>query len=814
MMQERREIIAAVPAEKYEPERTELGKVFEPKLPAPAEPYAGFRNQAAPDERVPIAEYWRAIRKRLWLVAGIVVLAMTLAAIYMSRRPNIYQAKSRVQVDLEQVNPDLVTSERERRAPTVNGDPAYFNTQLQNLNSPTLLRRVVKQIDLENNKDFPVAKPGAQPGGFRGLLRLVGLGGGDETKVDKDVVPIVAASNSINGEELAEAKRMQPYVEVLQRDLIIEPVRESRSVYKDTRLIDISYQNTNPELAAQIVNTVAEVFSKSNEERRTGTSSKTNTYLKERTAELQSDVKRDEQQLVELRKKAEIVPFEKDRSLALSELELLARQLLDVQNQRKNAEAALRTASAPDALAALTQDSIARRYIDDTKFELAKRRQEREKLSVEFTDSAPEIQEVDRQIATLEKALNDYQKNSVNVFLQNLKTRFEAAKQQEDKVQAQYDKAYNAAQVQNVASVNIKLLEQRLEANKDLLTNLQKTQRDNDITAAGTDNNVSVVDAAIPPEVPVGPRRLMSVLIVGFLAGLFGCGLALFFEYLDDTVRTTEDVENHLRMPAIAMIPMIDGLPRRRFFLAGNSNNNDSTGLTKRRSEMLINNDTRSALAEAFRQLRTSVLLSTAGHPPRSILVTSSVPSEGKTTTAVNMAISLAQTGARVLIIDADMRRPRLHSLFKISNETGLSSILSSHMSDAEVVNMVQQDPVSKLYLLPSGAVPPNPAELIGSEQMRLLMRMLEKHFTHVVVDSPPIASFTDGVMISTMVDGVLLVVHSGKSSRQIIKRSKQLLTDVGAKVLGVVLNNVNYKLQENYYYYHSYYNSYYGGDE
>ena len=233
------------------------------------------------------------------------------------------------------------------------------------------------------------------------------------------------------------------------------------------------------------------------------------------------------------------------------------------------------------------------------------------------------------------------------------------------------------------------------------------------------------------------------------------------------------------------------------------------------RSELLIRADSRSSLAEAYRQLRTSVLLSTAGHAPKTLLVTSSVPSEGKTTTAVNTAISLSQTGAKVLVIDADMRRPRLHNIFEIENRQGLSSILSSESNEAEILSMITQHEDGNLYLLTSGPVPPNPAELIGSDQMRRLIGTLEDTFTHIVIDSPPIASFTDGVLIAAMVDGVLLVVHAGKSSRGIVRRSKQLLQEVGAKIFGVVLNNANLRSQDGYYYYQSYYHqSYYRGEK
>jgi capsular exopolysaccharide synthesis family protein len=229
--------------------------------------------------------------------------------------------------------------------------------------------------------------------------------------------------------------------------------------------------------------------------------------------------------------------------------------------------------------------------------------------------------------------------------------------------------------------------------------------------------------------------------------------------------------------------------------------------------ELLINAETRSPLAEAYRHLRTSVLLSTPGHAPKSLLVTSSAPAEGKTTTAVNTALSLAQTGASVLVIDADMRRPRLHSIFELPNTRGLSTVLSNDLSEAEVLSMIYQHEGTGLNILTSGAIPPNPAELIGSEQMRHLVRTLEGTFTHVIIDTPPVGSFTDGVLASTLVDGVLLVVHSGKTSRGVVRRTRQLLQDVGAKVFGVILNNVNLR-EHDYYYYRGYYShSYYGAD-
>jgi capsular exopolysaccharide synthesis family protein len=254
--------------------------------------------------------------------------------------------------------------------------------------------------------------------------------------------------------------------------------------------------------------------------------------------------------------------------------------------------------------------------------------------------------------------------------------------------------------------------------------------------------------------------------------------------------------------------------PARRRLLSSATSIQKRNGNNGGNPELLLHVTGRSALAESYRQLRTSVLLSTAGRAPRTLLVTSSLPGEGKTTTAVNTALSLAQTGNSVVIIDADMRRPRLRSIFDLTEREGLSSILSSEMDHEKMLQTIARDEASGLHVLTAGPIPPNPAELLGSEQMRKLINVLSTKFTHIVIDSPPISSFTDGVLIASVVDGVLLVVHGGKSSRGVVRRSRQLLLDVGAKIFGVVLNNVSVRSHDYYYYYQRYYQTnYYNQD-
>jgi capsular exopolysaccharide synthesis family protein len=344
---------------------------------------------------------------------------------------------------------------------------------------------------------------------------------------------------------------------------------------------------------------------------------------------------------------------------------------------------------------------------------------------------------------------------------------------------------------------------QRLETNKQYLNTLLQKQREVQIAQGDTGSEVNIENYSRVPRSPVGPARLRNVAIAFLLSLVAGIGLAFLLDFLDDTVKSLDDVDRYIHLPALAMIPAgghraprVKGLPQ------ANPGPSESTALA-------MVDDVRSPIAESYRHLRTSLLLSSAGQPPRTILVTSSQPSEGKTTTAINTAFMLAQTGAEVLIIDCDLRRPRLHTQFEVANSKGLTTWLSG---EKDLDNLLQSYPKTpNLKILTSGPVPPNPAELLGSEEMRRLLGLLSERFAHIIIDSPPAISFTDASILSTMVDGVMLVVHGGRSSRAVVRRAKQQLLDVGAHIFGVVLNNVKVESQD--YYYSGYYSNYYSTD-
>lgn len=758
------------------------------------------------DDSVHLRDYWQAVRKRVWLIAGLILLVSALATVMMLRRHNVYEATARVQVDLEAQNPLLGSSKN--GSVVVNNqiaDPAYFNTQLQILGGPALLRRVVKTLDLERNTVF-LAKMNRRPV-WKNIERLVGLAGTQSTlsisptEIAGPSRKEVALAPVAGGEETAEAERLAPFVEALERDLKIEPVKETRLQVKETRLIEISYLNSDAKLAARIVNALADSFAAANLEKKTRTGTASGDFLEKRIAELQSQIRSGAEQLVAYGKDNQILSLDPTQNTVVDRLTGLNKQLLEAENDRKLAESAYHAAQAPGAASALAQENS--KNIDDAEQKLTELGQRRAQLLVDNTEEWPEVKEVNQQAATLQRKIDEMRSRAAGVVITNLKTRYEQSLGRENALRTSFNQQRSETLTQNEAGINYHIIQQEIETNKNLLDGLLQRAKENDVAVAGMPNNINVVEHAIPSREPAGPQRLLGIMLAAAIALVMGICLAIFLEYLDNTVRSAADVERMLRLPVLTVIPAVGRRMRRRL-LNGKARTED--GDTSRQ-DMLINREPNSTIAEAYKQLRTSILLSTAGHAPKTLLVTSANPGEGKTTTAANVALSLAQTGARVLVVDADLRSPRIHTTFDIANVAGLSTALSRDVSEQDILALVDLQEDTGLHVMSSGPIPPNPAELLGSVQMKDLLQTLSANFDHIVIDSPPIANITDGVLLAALVDGVVLVVHGGHSSRDLVKRARQLLRGVGARIFGVVLNNV--KVHEPGYYYNGYKNSY-----
>ena len=751
-----------------------------------------YRLDHSPDEEAHLRHHWRSVRNHIWLVLSITALVTMLVAIYMARQPDIFAARVRIQADADidravgafKGNPVVVNNTRE--------DPTYINTQIQILSSASLLSRVVKTLDLEHNHGF-LRPYGQGRSTWQSISRMVGIGR-DRPEPEPPPIsspltlPSVSAAPT-SADNLAEVNKLAPHVESLQQLLEVRPVR-------DTRLIEIRFSHSNPDVAAKVVNTIAEVFVLFNLEKKTETNFTTGDFLQKRIAELQGEIRTGEERLINYAKNNQILSLDASQNTVVDRLVGLNKQLLEAENERKMAEAAFRVNQEPGAAEARAAAST-----QELESKLAELRQKRDELLVDNTEESPEVKGVQEQIVGLQKLIQMAHAKAIWTESKLIEGRYHQALDRERALRKSFDGQRGTTLTQNEAAINYRIIQQEIGTNKGLLDGLLQRSKENDVSAAGTQNNIYVVDYAPTPKLAIGPRRLQWIIIALVVSLMFGVGLALFLEYMDDTVDTPDCVEKALGLPALAVIPLIEGQLRR--FIPGALQRNkrhDNSSLAR-----LTSADSHSALAESYRQLRTSVLLSKAGHAPKTLLVTSSLPAEGKTTTAINIATSLAQTEANVLIVDADMRRPRMHSIFHLSSKQGLSTILSTEPAEAEILNMIQKDRESGIYVLTCGPIPPNPAELLGSEQMRRLVRYLESTFTHIVIDSPPVASFTDSVLLGCLVDGVLLVVYAGKSSREIVTRVRQVMADVGAKIIGVVLNKATMRPHD-YYYYQSYY--------
>jgi capsular exopolysaccharide synthesis family protein len=429
-------------------------------------------------------------------------------------------------------------------------------------------------------------------------------------------------------------------------------------------------------------------------------------------------------------------------------------------------------------------------------------------LSVKYGSDNPKVVETQLKISAIKGQIAESGKS----LEEKVKNEYERAVRDEDMLKAALGQAKGEAIQQNQDAIQYNLLKGDVDTNKTLYQDFLNKSNQAQAQVVEQQNNLRVIEPAQVPGFPVGPRRMFTILVGLLLSTGVGVGLAFLLDYLDNTIKTVEDVSRYAQLPALSVVPAVAGHSRRVLAAKGRKvlGNGSSRHAESEAAFQLATLDNQSSAAEAYRVLRTSVLLSAAGRPPKTILITSGQPGEGKTTTVVNTAISLAQMGASVLIIDCDLRRPTTHKVLGVDHAQGLSTYLSR---EVPLDQLIQKLPIANLSLLPCGPVPPNPAELIISEKMKDMLHELAGRYDHILIDSPPLINVTDPVILSTMVDGVILVVHGGKSTRDVVRRARQELSTVGAKIFGVVLNNVDLRRDgyDNYYYYRYY--SGYGQD-
>jgi polysaccharide biosynthesis transport protein len=766
---------------------------------------------AAADDKPNIREYWRKIRKRKWLVLAVTVIVTTIVTVESFRMKATYQATAMVALISDK--PAIF---KFGDAFLGSNNNELLKTDLLLLRTYPLLAKVVIRYRLNEDPRFLQADAprSVMEAGRAIFARLTGSAGqeGAGERPNFDSPPQIDGPLS-----QGEIERLTPYIAKLDSSLFVSQVEE-------THAIEIRFTHADPAIAANIANGVAQVFVDERAANKTARSNSSATWLDRTTRQLKAQMEEAERNLADYSRSNDIFfsPDEK-QNLVVVKLSDLYDKSLKAETNANSKESLYeevkqgRVARLPEAFSdpGITQNQT---KLSGLEIELAQ-------LIAVFGPENPRVIATRNQMKELERQVAESTKN----LGERLKAEAERARSEEKLLKESFEAAKVEAIQQNQSAIKFNILKQNVDTTKALYNDfLQKTNQAQ-IEQRQDANDMRIIDPARASL--VGPRRGRAIFIGLILSLAAGIGLALLLEYLDNTVKNVEDVARATQLPTLALIPSMnadamrvdtgkkDGLQMRiksgaaRLAQSAKSAKSGGPGGLIARGAQSSGATpaalgASSSVVESYRMLRTSLLLSNAGAPPKTILITSSQPGEGKTTTAVNTAISLSQLGASVLLIDADLRRPAVHKAFKIPHSHGISNYLSSH---TPLDDLIVKLPIPNLYALPCGPIPPNPAELISSDRMKELLNELGRRFDHILIDSPPMISVTDPIILSTMVDGLILVVQAGRSTRELARRARRELARSGARVFGVVLNNVNVRREGyddyDYYRYTSAYN-------
>lgn len=768
--------------------------------------YGGYGNYAVEDQ-INLRELWRKVFKHKWLIAAIVIVATTVVTIAVSSVKPWYRASATVEVGKEN-SMNLNGGDATGSDAT---DPFYLvniNTQKLALSSYELLEEVVVDQRLDQNPKIVEAVNKKPLFGFFSKT--------EDSPADRKEVANANQTRSRNqktknGSTAETAKtetgaRLAPFVEYLRNHTDVEQVRE-------TRALQVSVTDEDPQLATDVANSITKIFMQRNYSNQTERFNNSADWLDTSTKQLKAKVESAETALANYMRDNQIYAAEipgtggdhqKSPTLTTTKLTQLHDQLTRAQTDKMLKQ------SLYDQLREGRISELPEIFSDPKIVEAEKQLNQlvtqAAELKARFGPANPKIVEIQNQIEALTAQIN----NSQTALEKKLKADYERAVADEKSLTAALDESKNAAVNENQASIKLNILQQDVDTQRALYTDfLQKTNQAK-AKVAEQNNNIRVIENAQTPTKPVGPKRLILILTGFFLSLGTGIGLAFLIEYLDHTIKSVEDVEQFSQLPVLGIIPKSSSyatrapkhLPRRNAVQSLSLNHHDALDLPAEnpaQMNLLQSLTNHTLVGEAYRALRTSILMSFAGSPPKTILMTSCQAGEGKTTTAINTATMLTQLDAKVLLIDCDLRLPSLHRRLDIAPGNGLSTYLSSR---TELDDLIQQTNIPNLSVLPCGQIPPNPAELISSNKMREMLKELSKDYDHIILDSPPLLNVTDSVILSGLVDGTILVVSSGKTTREMLQRCRQELHNVHSKILGVVLNRVKLRGDVNYRYY------------
>ncbi len=735
-------------------------------------------------EAAHLLDYWHMLRKRRWTVLSIFFLVLTLVLIGTLKQKPVYRAKALLEIEKE--NPHLLSVQELFELDTVSD--SYLETQYRVLRSDTLAQRVIQPLALYDVPEFN-PKAGENP---------------DSQKPAPPQSSIPAVSSPAKDPAV-----MQPVLARFRDRLSVEPIKLSR-------LVEISFESHDPLLAARVVNTLAAEHIEQSLEVRWEATQKASQWLSQQLQEIKGRLEQSENDLQTYAQRNGLLFLENDKNspenIVNDRLRQLQEELTRAQAARYEKESLHRLVEAGDY--ASLPGAADSKLVQDLTIRLADLQREMALLATNFTPQYPRIKQLQNQIGEIDSILSRERTR----VAQRISNEYFAAVKREALVREAFQQQERQANFVAGRAVQYNILRREVETNQQLYQGLLQRLKEAGVSAGLKASNIRVVDPAEPPRKPARPNLLLNMAMAAVLGLGLGVGAAFFQEYLDNSLKSPEDVERFLGLPALALIPAVESLNGRQHHLPGHatpwslpSASGDARPSLAAPAWYRIDTNSKqnSSLAEAFRSLRTSVLLSSADRPPRTLLVSSSQPGEGKTTISVNLSISLAQLGQRVLLIDGDMRRPCVRKALDLPNGLGVVSFLTGQQDWRAAVC-----PAGVPYLdaLVCGPLPPNPAELLSCDRMRTLLREASQEYQFVLVDSPPLLNVADSRILASLVDGVVLVVRGGTTPRELAIRAHAYARDVGAHMIGVVLNNLDLRKGDDYYYRYYHYD-YYGSE-
>lgn len=747
--------------------------VFQPNTPALREVVPGSmqltRNlaaihPAAATQDSILRDYLRVLIKRIWVVLGTLAVIFGATLIASLRATPIYDAVGSIAIN----KPDPILANIQNANNTVDySDPTTdLDTEVRILQSDLLALQVISQLNLDKLPEF----------GGNGIKSSSSL----ELTTDA-LQPDSARASALLGAFKGNLR------------VLLEP---------NTRIIDIHYRSPNKELAARIVNAVANTYIEQNFKTRFESTMQASDWLSRQLVDLQMKVETSQEKLVKYQKEHQILGIDDKQNITTEKLDELNRELTAAESERMEKESVYRLAESGDtdsaaSIAAGMANGQGKAFVatsgllDKLQAQKADLKIQAAQLNTQFGPAYPKIAQLNNQLQEIDIQIQSEMKKATS----RLRGDYLAALQREQMLSAALEQQKQQENKMNESAIEYSFLKRDFETNRTLYEGLLQKLKEAGVTAGLRSNNIREVDIARTPGSPAEPnipRNLGFAFVLGLTSGI---GLAFLLEGVDNTVRTPEQAQAISGLASLGMIPMGSKTSAE----TGSKRGLIVTG-TKEPVELVTQSRPQSQMAESYRALRTSLLLTSVGAPPKLILITSALPREGKTTTSINTAVVLAQKGTRVLLIDADLRRPSIHKAMGLGSRMGLSNVLTGGATLQQAT--VRSSVLPNLYILPAGTPPPNPAELMASAQMVDLLAELREQYDHVIIDTPPTLSVTDAVVLSTRADAVVLVIRSAQTTKPALRRSRDILLQVNARVAGVLLNAVNLDSADYYYYY------------